>query len=175
MAHNGRLNHIWRDKRLSKRVKLKIYATFIISILVWGLGAWKLDRKLQGSLVAWNARMLSTANGTASEDYGKAISEQTHAPDFDLVAKLKAWWLRWLGHVLRMPEASLLRRVVVWHGTTDLLEGSIFDDARRSTPRWRSWRSWRATTSPSWASGAARNGVWPWRSCSGAAALGWPA
>ena len=30
----GRLNHIWRDKRLSKRVKLKLYATFVISILV---------------------------------------------------------------------------------------------------------------------------------------------
>jgi hypothetical protein len=35
----GRLNHIWRDKRLSKRVKIKIYATFLISILVWGLVA----------------------------------------------------------------------------------------------------------------------------------------
>jgi hypothetical protein len=46
----GRLNHIWRDTRLSKRVKLKIYATFIISILVWGLGAWKLDEKLHGKL-----------------------------------------------------------------------------------------------------------------------------
>jgi hypothetical protein len=30
----GRLNHIWRDKRLSKRVKLKIYATFVVLILV---------------------------------------------------------------------------------------------------------------------------------------------
>jgi hypothetical protein len=30
----GRLNHIWRDKRLSNRVKLKLYATFVISILV---------------------------------------------------------------------------------------------------------------------------------------------
>ena len=46
----GRLNHIWRDKRLSKRVKLKLYATFVISILVWGLGAWKLDKKLRGKL-----------------------------------------------------------------------------------------------------------------------------
>ena len=35
----GRLNHIWRDKRLSKRAKLKIYATFIISILAWGVRA----------------------------------------------------------------------------------------------------------------------------------------
>ena len=35
----GRLNHIWCDKWLSKPVKLKIYATFIISIMVWGHGA----------------------------------------------------------------------------------------------------------------------------------------
>ena len=125
----GRLNHIWRDKRLSKRVKLKLYATFVISILVWGLGAWKLDKKLRGKLAVWNARMLCKVNGTAPEDYGKAIPEQTHAPDFDLVAKLKARRLRWLGHVLRMPETSLLRRVVLRHGTTDLPDGTIFDDA----------------------------------------------
>jgi hypothetical protein len=87
-----------------------------------------LESKVQ-KLAIWNARMLCKVNGTALEDYGKAITEQTHAPDFDLVAKLKARWLRWLGHVLRMPETSLLRRVVMRHGTTNLPEGSIFDDA----------------------------------------------
>jgi hypothetical protein len=46
-----------------------------------------------------------------------------------LVAKLKARLLRWLGHVLRMPETSLLWCVVLRHGTTDLPEGSIFDAA----------------------------------------------
>jgi hypothetical protein len=49
--------------------------------------------------------------------------------DFDLVAKLKARRLRWLGHVLRMPETSLLRRVVLRHGTADQSEDTIFDDA----------------------------------------------
>jgi hypothetical protein len=29
--------------------------------------------------------MLCKVNGTAPEDYGKAILEQMHAPDFDLV------------------------------------------------------------------------------------------
>ena len=73
--------------------------------------------------------MLRKVNGTAPEDYAKAIAAQTHAPDFDLVANLKARRLRWLWHVLRMPEASLLRRVVLRHGTTDLPDGTIFDDA----------------------------------------------
>jgi hypothetical protein len=53
-----------------------------------------LDGNLQGKLAVWNARMLYKVNGTAPEDYGKAISEQMHAPDFDLAAKLKAWRLR---------------------------------------------------------------------------------
>jgi hypothetical protein len=99
---------------LSKRVRLKIYATFIISVMVLGLGASKLDGKLQQKLAVWNS---------------KAIPEQTHAPDFDMVAKLKARRLRWLGHVLRIPKTSLFRRVVLWHGTTDLPECTIFDDA----------------------------------------------
>jgi hypothetical protein len=58
-----------------------------------------------------------------------AIPAQRHAPDFDLVAKRKAWWLRWLRHVLRMLQISLVRRVVLRHGTTDLPESTIFDDA----------------------------------------------
>ena len=45
--------------------------------------------------------MLRKVNGTAPEDYAKAIPAQTHAPDFDMVAELKAWRLRWLGHVLQ--------------------------------------------------------------------------
>jgi hypothetical protein len=38
--------------------------------------------------------MLCKVNSTAPEDYGKAIPEQTHSPDFDLVVKLKAQRLR---------------------------------------------------------------------------------
>jgi hypothetical protein len=82
--------------------------------------------------------MLCKVNGTAPEDYAKAIPAQTHTPDFDLVAKLRARRLCWLRHVLRMPETSLLRRVVLRHGTTDLPEARS-STMRRSTPRWRSW------------------------------------
>jgi hypothetical protein len=118
--------------------------------------------------------MLCKVNGTAPEDYGKAISERTHAPDFDLVAKLKARQLRWLGHVLRMPETSLLRRVVLRHGTADLPQGMIFDDApeHASLEELEELAGNHVTKR---ASGAARNGGWPWRRCSGVAALGWPA
>eukprot|EP01050_Picozoa_sp_SAG11_P010811 SAG11_NODE_1105_length_5858_cov_3.050009_5_plen_79_part_00 len=31
----GRLGHIWRDKSLSKGMRLRIYATYVVSVLAW--------------------------------------------------------------------------------------------------------------------------------------------
>jgi hypothetical protein len=48
----GRLRHIWADSRLSRRLKLRIYNTYIVYVLTWGLPAWRLGdverRKLAG-------------------------------------------------------------------------------------------------------------------------------
>jgi hypothetical protein len=101
----------------------------VITILVWGFGAWELDEKLHQKLATWNACMLCKATSTVPEDYAKAISAQMHTLDFDMVAKLKALRLPWLEDVMRISETSMLRRVVLRYGTSDLLEGTIFDDA----------------------------------------------
>jgi hypothetical protein len=42
------------------------------------------------------------------------------------VAKLRAWWLRWLGHSLRLGEVSILRRVLTWGATPKA--GSVLAD-----------------------------------------------
>ena len=35
----GRLGHIWRDASLSKGLKLRIYSTYVVSVLAWGIQA----------------------------------------------------------------------------------------------------------------------------------------
>eukprot|EP01048_Picozoa_sp_COSAG05_P006444 COSAG05_NODE_417_length_10026_cov_189.415634_4_plen_66_part_00 len=45
------------------------------------------------------------------DDYGAAVRAQHRNPEVDLVGILRARRLRWLGHVLRMPEERLIRRV----------------------------------------------------------------
>jgi hypothetical protein len=93
----GRLRHIWRDSRL----KLRIYSTYIVSVLTWGLPAWRLGDVERRKLRGWNARLLTRLLGTEHENFGEVVRQQTCEPLFDLVAKLRAWWLRWLGHTLR--------------------------------------------------------------------------
>eukprot|EP01050_Picozoa_sp_SAG11_P005411 SAG11_NODE_381_length_9941_cov_11.761885_12_plen_448_part_01 len=108
----GRLRHIWSDKRLSRGLKLRIYSTYIVSVLTWGLPAWRIGDKEERKLRHWNARMLTRMMQTKQEDFADELRKQYRDPEFDLVRKLRARRMRWLGHTLRLPETSLLRRVL---------------------------------------------------------------
>ena len=44
-------------------------------------------------------------------------------PSFDLVARLRSRRLRWAGHILRLEEASLIRRLLIATVERDLEEG----------------------------------------------------
>jgi hypothetical protein len=108
-----RLRHIWADSRLSWWVKLRVYITYIVPVLAWGLSAWRLGDVEWRKLVNWNAWLLTRLLGTPHENFGEVVRQQTWQPLFDLVAKLRAWWLRSLGHTLRLSKVSLLRQVLM--------------------------------------------------------------
>jgi ribonuclease HI len=124
----GRLRHIWRDSRLSQRLKLRIYSTYIVSVLTWGLPAWRLGDVERRKLRGWNARLLTRLLGTEHENFGEVVRQQTREPLFDLVAKLRARRLRWLGHTLRLGEENLLRRVLT-RGATPKVGSVLADEA----------------------------------------------
>ena len=84
----GKLRHIWRDSRLSRRLKTRIYSTYVVAVLTWGLPAWRLGEKEWRKLRAWNARMLTQLMGVDHEDYVDSMRQQIREPVFDLVAKL---------------------------------------------------------------------------------------
>ena len=59
---------------------------------------------------------------------GREIREEAKDPTFDLVAHLRASRFSHLGHILRMGQDSLLRRVVVSRGIMHR-DGDLFMDA----------------------------------------------
>lgn len=61
---------------------------------------------MYASLRGWNARCLAAMTGRSYRD-------ETVEPTFDLVSRLRSRRLRWAGHILRMKEANLMRRVVL--------------------------------------------------------------
>ena len=54
---------------------------------------------------------------------GRSIRDETVEPSFDLVARLRSRRLRWAGHILRLEETSLIRRMLIATVERDLVAG----------------------------------------------------
>ena len=119
-------------------LKLRLYRSAVCSTLTHAHEAWKLTEAVQRKLRGWNGRNLAIMTRDKlekpddSESFKDSIRLQTLNPGWDLVAMLRVQRLRWVGHILRQPESSLLRRVLLEFNNIypeGYPEGSILMDA----------------------------------------------
>jgi hypothetical protein len=113
----GQLHEVWRSKKLPTTAKVRIYACAVVSVLTYGSEIWRFDEKSMRQLRGWNARCLVIITG---RDY----RAETVEPTFDLLGRLRSRRLRWAGHILRLEEASLLRRVLLAQVEEELQGGA---------------------------------------------------
>ena len=73
----------------------------------------------------WNSRSLAVMSG-------RRIEDEARYPSVDLVSALRVRRLRWLGHVLRMDDSRLVKRVFM-ATEQPYKKGSIFTDAPEHT------------------------------------------
>jgi exonuclease III/alkylhydroperoxidase family enzyme len=102
----GELHEAWRSKRMPTSMKLRLYACAVVSVLTYGSEIWRLDEKTKAKIRGWNARCLSVITG-------RSIRDETVDPSFDMVSRLRSRRLRWAGHILRLEESSLIRKVLI--------------------------------------------------------------
>ena len=98
-----------------------------MSVLMYGSKAWILDSRAKATLRGWCARCLSQLTRRDTRD-------ECRDPTFELVGRLRARRLKWLGEVLQLHSESLVRRVVLHQCELATVsggypEGSLFDDA----------------------------------------------
>jgi hypothetical protein len=117
LARFGQLHEIWRDRKLPTSAKVRNFACAVVSVLTYGSEVWRFDSKTQATLRGWNARCLSSMTG-------RSFRDETVDPTFDIVSRLRSRRLRWAGHILRLEEISLLRRVVLAEVQRDIARGS---------------------------------------------------
>jgi hypothetical protein len=110
------LHEIWRSKKLPTSQKLRIYACAVVSVLSYGNEVWLLSEKIKSKIKGWNARCLSVMTG-------REIRDETVEPSFDMLSRLRSRRLKWAGHILRMEEASLNRRVLLAQVQAELEAG----------------------------------------------------
>ncbi|XP_055371836.1 uncharacterized protein LOC129605867 [Condylostylus longicornis] len=100
-----------RSKLLSIRSKLSIYRTLIKPVLTYGCECWTLKTSDSNLLSVFERKMLRKIYGPVRNEDGtyrirnnneleELIKHQT------VIRYIKAQRIRWLGHVIRMPEDS---------------------------------------------------------------------
>ena len=116
---------IWTDHRLSRALKLRTYQLAVCSTLTHASEAWMLTEPVMRSVNGFNSRCMHVITG---QDYRVTAT----APEYDLLLAIPQRRLRYLGHILRMPESRVVRRALVAlaKGGTVYPKGSLFMDCQ---------------------------------------------
>ena len=121
------LSHLWTDRRLSRNLKLRLYNLCVCSTLTHSCEAWNLTKVVSRILNGFNSRCLHVITG---EEYRvTAVS-----PAYNLLLFVRQRRLRYLGHLLRLPHDSVVRRtrIAMAGGGNRYPEGSHFMDCHGS-------------------------------------------
>ena len=119
----GSLSHLWTDHRLSRETKLRLYRLSVCSSLTHCCTAWALTRTVRHMINGFNSRCLHVITGG---DYRDTAT----TPVYDLVLAVRKRRMRYLGHVLRLPQDRIVRRspIALVKGGTYYPDGSLFSD-----------------------------------------------
>ena len=87
------LGYLWRDNRLPRSLKLRLYAASVCLTLTHGSEAWTLTPRTLATLNGFNPRQLHRING-------RSYREEATQPSYDLLTAVRRRRHQWLGQTL---------------------------------------------------------------------------
>jgi hypothetical protein len=107
------------SRLLSRNVKVKIYKTIILPVVLYGCETWSLTLREENRLTVFENRVLRRIFGPRRDEvtgeWRKLHNEELHnfysSPDTIRQVKSKRMW--WAGHVARMGEDRKVYKVLV--------------------------------------------------------------
>jgi hypothetical protein len=103
---------------ISKNLKIKIYKTVILPVVLYGCETWSLTLREEHTLRVSENRVLRRIFGPTREEDGswrKLHNDELHSlySSPNIVRVIKSRRMRWAGHVARMGEGRGVYRVLV--------------------------------------------------------------
>jgi hypothetical protein len=103
---------------LSRDLKVKLYKTIIVPVVLYGCGTWSLTLREEHRLRVFENRVLRIFGPKRDEvtgEWRKLHSGELHnlCSSPDNIRQIKSRRMRWAGHVARMGEGRNVYRVLV--------------------------------------------------------------
>jgi hypothetical protein len=103
---------------IRKKLKIKIYKTVILPVVLYGCETWSLTLREEHRLRVFENRVLRRMFGPKREEDGpwrKLHNDELHSlySSPNIVRVIKSRRMRWAGHVARMGEGRDVYRVLV--------------------------------------------------------------
>lgn len=110
------LNKTMSSRYISKKAKLTLYKTVVRPIVLYGSETWTLSKNMEQHLMTWERKILRKIYGPKFENgcwrirYNTELKIQYNSPD--IVAEIKARRLEWLGHIIRMDDSRIPKKIL---------------------------------------------------------------
>jgi hypothetical protein len=103
---------------ISKNLKIKIYKTVILSVVLYGCETWYLSLRKEHRLRVFENRVLRRIFGPKRDEDGswrKYHNDELHSlcSSPNIVRAIKSRRMKWAGHVAHMGEGKSVYRVLV--------------------------------------------------------------
>jgi hypothetical protein len=103
---------------ISEKLKVKIYETVNLPVLLYGCKTWSLTLREKHSLRVFENRVLRSIYGPKRDEDGswiKLYNDELHSlhSSPNIVRVIKSRRMRWVGHVARMGEGRGVYRVLI--------------------------------------------------------------
>ena len=106
----------FKSNLVSRKSKLKLYWSVIRPIVVYGCETWVLRESIIQRLSVFGRKMLRKMSGPTKEDNGNGRIKANKELDElikhrNITNYVKAQGLSWFGHINRMPETSIVKKI----------------------------------------------------------------
>ena len=113
------MQNLLSSRLLSKNVKIKIYRTIILPVVLYGCEAWSLTLREERKLRVFENMVLRRIFGPTRDEvtgewrrlHNEELSDLYSSPN--IVRVIKSRRMRWAGHVARMGEGRGVYRVLM--------------------------------------------------------------
>ena len=105
-------DRVFKNKDLTYRTKLMVYNAIVVSTLLYGCETWTLYRRDLKKLEQFHQKKLRSILKISWEDYITNNDVLERAGALSMEATIVKHRLRWSGHVARMEESRLPRRIL---------------------------------------------------------------